>query len=247
MLISSTDNKRIKEARKLLEKKYSLEKGLFLIEGDHAVKEALKKNLITELYLLEGNNDSYDFDYDIVTLKVMKTLSNIKSTPRVIGIAKINNDCTIGKRIVILDDIQDPGNAGTIVRSSVAFGIDTIIFSKNSVSPYNPKVIRSTEGMIFNVNIIVSDLESIIKEIQSKCINVIGTSLNTNNSLKNITKIDSYAVVFGNEGNGISDKILNLCDFVYKIDMEDDCESLNVGVSCGIILYKLYEANNGIH
>ena len=65
MLISSTDNKRIKEARKLLEKKYSLEKGLFLIEGDHAVKEALKKNLITELYLLEGNNDSYDFDSDI--------------------------------------------------------------------------------------------------------------------------------------------------------------------------------------
>ena len=241
MLISSTDNKRIKEARKLLDKKYSLEKGLFLIEGDHAVREAIKNNMLNELYLLDGNNDSYDFDYDTVSLKVMKSLSDLKSTPRVIGIARIKNNNSIGKRIVILDDVQDPGNVGTIIRNSVAFGIDTIILSKNSVSPYNNKVIRSTEGMIFNINIIISDLESSLKEIKSNGIPVIGTSLNTSNSVKNMLKSDNYAVIFGNEGNGISDKVLSYCDYVYKINMNSNCESLNVGVSCGIILYKLFE------
>jgi RNA methyltransferase, TrmH family len=241
MLISSIDNKKIKEVRKLLDKKYSLEKGLFIIEGDHAVREAIKKNLLYELYLLEDNNDLYNFNYDTLTIKVMKSISDLKSTPRVIGVCKIKYNNNLGDKIVLLDDIQDPGNAGTIIRSCVAFGVDTVIFSKNSVSPYNSKVIRSTEGMIFNINIIINDLESILNEIKQNGIEVIGTSLNTSNSAKNIVKSDKYAVVFGNEGNGVSVKILSLCDKIYKINMKNYCESLNVGVSCGIILYKLFE------
>ena len=241
MLITSTDNKTIKEIRKLRDKKYSLEKGLFIIEGDHLVKEAIKNNVLVSLYLLEGYENNYNFTYDIVTEKVMKTLSDLKSTPRVLGIVKINKNQALGNKIVLLDDLQDPGNAGTIIRNSVAFDIDTIVFSKNSVSPYNEKVIRSTQGMIFNINIIIDDLENIIDKIKTKNIKVIGTSLNTNNNFKNIDKLDKYAVIFGNEGNGISNNILSKCDEIYKINMKNDCESLNVGVSCGIILYKLFE------
>jgi len=241
MLITSTDNKKIKNVRKLLDKKYSLENKLFIIEGDHLVNEALNKGLLEELYVLEDFECNYNFEYDTVTLKVMKSLSDLKSVPRVIGVARIENKSDIGNKIVILDELQDPGNAGTIIRNSVAFGVDTIIFSKNSVSPYNEKVVRSTQGMIFNINIIISDLDSAIEKIKRKNIKVIGTSLNTNNYITNINKYDKYAVVFGNEGNGIGDKILNLCDEIYKIKMDDACESLNVGVSCGIILYKLYE------
>ena len=241
MLITSKDNNRIKEIRKLLNKKYSLEQGLFVIEGENLVTEAIKNNVLKELYVLDGYNCNLDFKYDNVTLDVMKSISDLKSTPRLLGVASFDNKNVLGKRIVILDEIQDPGNAGTIIRNCVAFGVDTIVFSKNSVSPYNEKVLRSTGGMIFNINIVINDIESIIKEIKNKNIKVIGTSLQTNNNLKNISNLSKYAVVFGNEGNGVRKEILNMCDEVVKISMNQDCESLNVGVSSGIVLYHLFE------
>ena len=240
MLITSKDNNRVKEIRKLLNKKYSMEKGLFVIEGENLVSEAIKNNLLCELFVLEGFGCEYDFKFDYVTMDVMKSISDLKSTPRLLGVCKFNNNKNIGKKIVILDNIQDPGNAGTIIRNSVAFDIDTIIFSNDSVSPFNEKVLRSTGGMIFNINIIVSDIENIIKEIKNRNIKLIGTSLHTNNSLENVEVLDSYAVIFGNEGNGVRDNILNLCDELVKINMKPSCESLNVGVSSGIVLYYLY-------
>ena len=243
MLITSKDNNRIKEIRKLLNKKYSLEKGLFVIEGENLVEEALKNNLLKELYVLDGYECNYDFSYDNVTLDVMKSISDLKSTPRLLGVSKISNNSIVGDRIVILDGVQDPGNAGTIIRNCVAFNVDTIIFSRDSVSPYNEKVLRSTGGMIFNTNIIISDLNNIIDVIKSKNIPVIGTSLHTDNNLEDLDKLDKYAVVFGNEGNGVSQSILNKCDKLVKIDMKSSCESLNVGVSSGIVLYHLYKRN----
>ena len=243
MLITSKDNNRIKEIRKLLNKKYSLECGLFVIEGENLVEEAIKNNVLKELYVLDGYECKYDFEYNNVTLDVMKSISDLKSTPRLLGVAYINKTNVIGDRIVILDDIQDPGNAGTIIRNSVAFGVDTIVFSKDSVSPYNEKVLRSTGGMIFNTNIVIDDIRKVIEQIKSKNICIIGTSLHTNTSLESIEKTDKYAVVFGNEGNGVKEDILSLCDKVVKIKMEDACESLNVGVSTGVILYHLYKVN----
>ncbi len=239
MLITSKDNKKIKEVRKLLNSKYSRELGLFVIEGENLIEEAIKNNLLVSLYVLENYECKYNFEFDYVTLDVMKSISDLKSTPRLIGVCKFDNNKTIGNKIVILDNVQDPGNAGTIIRNSVAFGIDTIIFSEGSVNPYNEKVLRSTGGMIFNTNIIISDL-SIIDEIKNKGIIVIGTSLHTNNSLESLEHLDKYAVIFGNEGNGVREEILNNCDKLVKINMDSKCESLNVGVSSGIVLYHLY-------
>ncbi len=243
MLSTSKDNSRIKEIRKLLNKKYSLEKGLFVIEGENLVEESIKTNLLKELYVLEGCECKYNFQYDEVTHEVMKSVSDLKSVPRLLGVAEIKNDNKIGNRIVILDDIQDPGNAGTIIRNAVAFGIDTVVFSKSSVSAYNEKVLRSTGGMIFNINIIIDDLEHIINQIKDNNIKVIGTSLNTSKSLETLDKIDNFAIIFGNEGNGVSNKILSLCDEVIKINMNNKCESLNVAVSSGIVLYTLWSKN----
>lgn len=243
MLITSKDNNRIKEIRKLLNKKYSLEKGLFVIEGENLVEEAIKNNLLKELYVLKGSECKYDFQHDEVTYEVMKSISDLKSTPRLLGVAKIKKEEKIGKRIVILDDIQDPGNAGTIIRNAVAFGIDTIVFSKSSVSAYNEKTLRSTGGMIFNINIIIDDLENVISQIKNNDIKVIGTSLNTSKSLETLEKMDNFAIIFGNEGNGVSKDILSSCDEVIKINMNSKCESLNVAVSSGIVLYNLWSKN----
>lgn len=240
MLITSKDNNRVKEMRKLLNSKYSKEKRRFIVEGENLIDEAIKNNLLVELYVLENEVCKYNFPYDNLTIEVMKSISDLKSTPRVIGVCKYKEKCDLGDRIVILDDIQDPGNAGTIIRNSVAFDIDSVVFSLNCVNPYSDKVLRSTGGMLFNTNIIISDLHDIIKEIKSKRIKVIGTSLDSSVSLENSIKNDSYAVVFGNEGNGVHSDILNLCDEIVRIDMNSKCESLNVGVSSGIILYYLF-------
>ena len=240
MLITSKDNNRIKEVRKLLNKKYSIEKGLFVIEGENLVEEAIKNNLLVELFVLENYECNYDVPYDIVTLDVMKSMSDLKSTPRLLGVAKIKNDNKIGSKILILDGVQDPGNAGTIIRNSVAFDIDTIIFSNDSVSPYNEKVLRSTGGMIFNTNIIIGNIEELISEIKNRNIKVIGTSLKSSISLEKLEKTREFAIIFGNEGNGVKDNILSLCDEIVRIDMNPKCESLNVGVSTAIILYYLY-------
>jgi len=241
MLITSKDNSKIKEARKLLDKKYSNSKKLFLIEGENLVLESLKNNSLVELFILDGYNINIDFPYINVSLDVMKTLSDLKSTPRLIGVSRYNMNEKLGNKIVILDDIQDPGNAGTIIRNSVAFGIDTIVFSKNSVSPYNPKVLRSTGGMIFNINIIIDDLDKTIEMIKKNNITLIGTSLKKSKDLNEINSKEKYAIVLGNEGNGVSDKVLSLCDEIVRIDMEKECESLNVGVASGIILYHMYK------
>lgn len=241
MLITSKDNNRIKEVRKLLNKKYSLQKGLFVIEGENLVEEAIKNDLLVELFVLDGYGCDYKFNYDTVTLDVMKSMSDLKSTPRLLGVSKIKNNNKIGTKILILDGIQDPGNAGTIIRNSVAFDIDTIIFSNDSVSPYNEKVLRSTGGMIFNTNIIIGNIEELIKEIKAKNKKVIGTSLKSSISLEKLEKIDEFAIIFGNEGNGVKEDILNLCDKIVRIDMNPKCESLNVGVSSAIILYYLYK------
>ena len=241
MLITSKDNSKIKEARKLLEKKYSNDKKLFLIEGENLVLESLKNNLLVELFVLDGYECNIDFPYINVSLDVMKTLSDLKSTPRLIGISRYNLKNDLGNKIVILDDIQDPGNAGTIIRNSVAFDIDTIVFSKNSVSPYNTKVLRSTGGMIFNINIVIDELDNVIDRIKQNDIKLIGTSRKKSKSLDDIKNYDKYAIVMGNEGNGVSDKVLSLCDEIVRIDMNDNCESLNVGVACSIILYHMYK------
>ena len=241
MLITSKDNNRIKEVRKLLNIKYSLQKGLFVIEGENLVEEAIKNDLLVELFVLDGYSCNYEFNYDTVTLDVMKSMSDLKSTPRLLGVSKIKNNNKIGNKILILDGIQDPGNAGTIIRNSVAFDIDTIIFSNDSVSPYNEKVLRSTGGMIFNTNILIGNIEELIKEIKDKNIKVIGTSLKSSISLEKLEKIDEFAIIFGNEGNGVKEDILNLCDKIVRIDMNPKCESLNVGVSSAIILYYLYK------
>ena len=241
MLITSKDNNRIKEIRKLLTKKYSLEKGLFVIEGENLIEEAIKNHMLNELYVLEGSTCNYDFNYDYITEEVMKSISDLKSTPRLLGVSKIYNTNHIGNKIVILDNIQDPGNAGTIIRSSVAVGADTVIFSKDSVSPYNEKVLRSTGGMIYNTNIVIGDLKEIINKIKEKHIKVVGTSLKKSKSLEELEKTEEFAIIFGNEGNGVREEILSMCDEIIRIDMNPTCESLNVGVSASIVLYHLYK------
>lgn len=239
MVITSLDNKKVKEIVKLQSKKYRDITNCFVVETEHLVEEARKCGIVKELYIVGEENDSLDNTY-FVTEEVMKKMSSMESPSKVLAVCEKNNNKEIlGNNILLLDGVQDPGNLGTIIRSSVAFGVDTIILSSDTVDLYNPKVIRASEGMFCHINIINMDLEDAISVIKSKGISVYGTNVVNGIDVSTVSDKSSYALIMGNEGNGVKANIQELCDYNLYIPMKDNCESLNVGVACSILLYEL--------
>ena len=234
-MITSTDNKKIIEISKLNNKKYRKEYGLFIVEGEHLVEEASKCGILKEVYSLYEVN--YPNSY-LVNEKVMRKLSNLDTIPSIIGVCSMLKEKELGNKLLILDNIQDPGNLGTIIRSAVSFNIDTIVLSTDTVDLYNSKVIRASEGMLFNINIVTKDLIPFIKSIKNEY-KILGTNVVNGTELKNVKKFEKYAIIMGNEGNGVKKEIQDLCDFNIYIKLNSLCESLNVAVATSIILYEL--------
>jgi len=235
-MITSVDNKKIKEIIKLKNKKYRKESGLFIIEGEHLVEEAYKHNLLLSVYSL------YETNYpnsEIVSELVMKKISNLDSIPNIIGVCKFKEESELGNKILILDGIQDPGNLGTIIRSAVAFSIDTVVLSNDTVDLYNSKVLRATQGMIFNINIISRDLFDFILKLKENNYKIYSTNVVNGIELKNIEFEEKCAIIMGSEGNGVKKEIQDMSDENIYINMNSLCESLNVGVAASIILYEL--------
>ena len=240
MLYTSIKNDKIKEIKKLKEKKYREKLDLFLIETRHLVLEAYKTGIIKELILEQDEIFPLDVPTHYVTNDVISYLTDIKSPSNVLAIChKLEEKDIIGDRILILDGIQDPGNLGTIIRSAVAFNIDTIVLSSDTVDLYNPKVVRASQGMMFHINIIKKDILEYIPKLKDLNYKILGTRVTYGKSLKTLEKLSKFAIIVGNEGNGIKDTTSELCDSFIYIDMASSCESLNVGVATSIILYEL--------
>jgi TrmH family RNA methyltransferase len=229
-MIESVNNERIKEYAKLNDKKYRDKTNMFIVEGEHLVSEASLNESLIEAFSLDGSVGTK------VSIPVMKKLSNLTNVPNVLGIAKKNSNGTINGNILILDGIQDPGNLGTIIRSAVAFNINTIIASKDTVDLYNSKVIRSTEGLIFKINYIVDDLEKVINSLKDKY-DVITTNVTNGTNCHSFKVNKPFALIMGNEGNGVRSNISKLADRCLYIPISN-CESLNVAIATSIILYE---------
>lgn len=236
-MIESINNEKIKKYNKLLQKKYRDETNMYLVSTEHLVLEAQKRNLIIEIFLLENEKNIYG-NVTYVKENVMRKLSNLNTIPRVVAVVKKERSKNIFGNIVMLDGLQDPGNLGTIIRSAVAFNIDTIILGDNTVDLYNEKVLRASEGMIFNINIVKKNLIDSIMELKVKGYKIIGTKVNNGIDIKDID-VDKYAFIIGNEGNGISEDILNICDKYVYIPMNNKCESLNASIASSIIMYEI--------
>lgn len=240
MLYTNIKNNKIKEIKKLNQKKYRDRENLFLVEGEHLVLEAYKKGMIEELILEQNVVFPIDVPTIYVTNDVINYISELESPQSIMAVCKkMEENDILNDRILILDGIQDPGNLGTIIRSAVAFNIDTIILSNDTVDLYNSKVVRASQGLLFHLNIIRKDLLEIIPSLKEKDYKIIGTKVTHGNSLKTLAKIKKFAIIMGNEGNGIKEEISELCDEFIYIEMNDLCESLNVGVATSIILYEL--------
>lgn len=242
MLITSLENERIKNYIKLKDRKYRKKTNTYIVEGLHLVLEAYKSGNLIELILEKDEVLPIDVPTVYVTNEIINKISNLDTPVNILGLCKMSDSNEIiGTKILMLDEVQDPGNLGTIIRSSVAFGVDTIVLGNNTVDLYNPKVIRATQGMLFYINIINKDLKETIKELKSLEIPVYGTKVEYGEDVRNFPSKDkkSYGLVVGNEGNGVSSEVLDLCDKYIYIDMDEKVESLNVSVATSIILYEL--------
>lgn len=237
MRIDSINNNKIKYYKKLREKKYILEEKKYIVEGEHLVSEAYKSGLLLEV-ITTKDKTLYDVPNIYVNDKVLKSISLLSSTPIIMGVVKyVENTEIIGNKILLLDNLQDPGNVGTLIRSALAFNVSTVILSNNSVNLYNDKLVRSSEGTIFNMNVIKMDLTTAINLIHDKGIKVYYADMFGNIDLDS-ANIKDYALVLGSEGQGISSYIKKISDDSINIPMNNLCESLNVSVTGGIIMYK---------
>ena len=241
MVITSLDNEKVKYYSSLQKKKYRDLYNEFLVEGEHLVLEAYKKGVLKEILLLEGEVLPIDIEQIEVTLDILKKVSTLNSPPKMIGLCEKKIDTTIGNRILVIDEVQDPGNMGTIIRSAVAFDIDTIVIGDNTVDVYSPKVVRSTQGMIFHIPIVMYSIDKLIPILKKLHIPVLATNVKYGEEVKNLSKKEkeTFALIIGNEGNGVNPKYLEKSDKFIYIPMNEVVESLNVGVATSILLYEM--------
>ncbi len=239
MVYTSINNERIKSIKKLQNKKYRDLENKFFIESEHLVEEAYKSGCLETLIIDEKSNFKLDVDTIKVSEGVKRYLTELESPKEVMGVCNKKFGKITGNKILILDGIQDPGNLGTIIRSSKAFNVDTIILSNDTVDLYNSKVIRASQGTLFNFNIIRGNLLELIPKLKELGYQIISTKVTDGCNIKDIATSHKICIIMGNEGNGVRKEILDLSEKYIYINMNKSVNSLNVAVATSIILYEL--------
>ena len=252
--ITSKDNELIKHIRKLKDKKYRDESNEYVVEGVKLVEEAVKENAkIKQIIVCEDTTRTYEIPTHImleiaryecisVSNKIFNIITQVTNPQGIMAIIEKNaQDTQIDYTqdiIVALDDVQDPGNLGTILRTVDSIGLNQIIVSKGTADAFNSKVVRSTMGAIFRIKIIeVEELAQAIKEMRKHHFKLMVTSLQTENSIYDID-FNKKIIVIGNEANGVSKEIQDMADEKAKIPMLGRTESLNASVAAGVVMYE---------
>ena len=245
--IQSVQNEKVKSWKKLLTKKGRDKAGQFLVEGFHLVEEALKKDCVAAIIVHEQTEipRSWNIDgYDLYTTTsaIVKELAETETSQGVFAVCdkKHWQEQSYGK-VLLLDGVQDPGNIGTIIRTADAAGIEAVICGDGCVDVYNSKALRSTQGSIFHLPVIKANLLDYISSLQSEGVPVYGTSLQNAVDYREVQPQEKFALVVGNEGNGVSAEVLERCSRNLYIPIHGGAESLNVTVATGILVYHLYK------
>ena len=229
----------IKFIKSLSLKKNRQKEQLFIAEGEKIVAELLNSNF--EFHEIFATNEWILKNTDVRAIKVnhseLDRISNLKSANNVLAIVKIKQEklsITDGLTLV-LDDINDPGNLGTIIRMCDWFGVKQLVCSKSTVDCFNPKVVQSAMGSLFRVPIIYTDLEEYVTKVDTP---IYGAFMNGEN-VRNVKVPESVHLIMGNEANGISEEINNLItDKVAIKNIGNSAESLNVAVATSILLHE---------
>jgi TrmH family RNA methyltransferase len=247
MEITSVSNELVKKTAKLQQKKYRNLENRFLLEGFKAIKEAFDYGIELEyIFVNKNKKNEYNFAKNLVIDTndvVLKKLATTDSAPEAVAVGLQKkydkNMLKNSKKIVLLEDIKDLGNLGTIIRSSVAFGADGIILYGESVDIYNPKAVRAAVGNLWKIPIFqMKTIEELKEYFQD--FNIIATLPRSNNLLKTYNVEFPAVIMFGSEANGLSKELINFATNSVKIEMSKNVESLNLATSVSVVLYKLF-------
>lgn len=245
--IRSAQNEYIKKMAKLKEKKHREEQGLFIAEGEHLVEMALLSDFLIETLIMsddyyEKNKDKFLCDIVVVPKELLAKISDAKTPQGVVAVIRmpeVKNEDLCGK-FIYCDNLQDPGNVGTIIRTADAFSFSGVILSHNSADVFSSKVIRSSQGSLFNIKVITGKSISYLKDAKENGIFVTSTALYGECvDISNMKKCDNQIFIIGNEGSGVSEEILKISDEIAYIPMTGKAESLNAGVAASILMYEV--------
>jgi len=234
-MITSLDNKRVKDFCKLHQKKYRQDTYLLL---DNKLLEAAYKNGYLDTLIYTGSMP-FGFNNTLeVSQEVLDKIARIEGLDY-IGVGKpIKMQEPIGNRIIILDHLQDPLNIGRIMEAALCFGFTSVIISKDSADIYNEKCLKASKGAIYKLNICIGELNEEISKLQSMDYKVYATGLRDNTKeLYDVNSQEKMAFVLGNEGSGVCAEIMNIADEILKIDMHN-IDSLNVAMAGAIVMYR---------
>jgi len=246
--VQSLQNPKVKQWKKLLNKKERDRSETFLVEGFHLVEEALKQQdqvleiIVSEKTGVPSRLDAGSTPITLVTEEISNSLSETEAPQGIYAVCRqTESDAGLheAKTFLLIDAVQDPGNLGTMIRTADAAGIDAVIVGRGSVDLYNSKVLRSAQGSHFHLPIIRGDLKEWIVKLKEKMIPVYGTALENASLYTEITPGDSFALIVGNEGNGVNQELLTNTAANLYIPIYGKSESLNVAVATGILLYYL--------
>lgn len=255
--LASRKNPQIKRLFSLISsRKHRESENLFVVEGAKLCFDLLATNIrIQQVFATDTAIKKFPIELEQLFLRANQSweiteelahwVSDTKSPQGLFAVCEMSttklSDIVTNGKYLLLDNLQDPGNVGTIIRSALAFNIDKVFISSDSADIYSPKVIRGSMGAIFKLQIeIVDNISNSIEELKASGVKVYAAALDK--AAKTVDKslfVDSSAVVFGNEGNGLQEEVLSVCDGVIIIPMNAGSESLNVGVAAGIIMWEM--------
>ena len=252
MEITGINNQTVKEVVKLQQKKYRNETGKFLLEGVKSIEEALDYGIeFDKIFVLSEKGGKYGGKYKFpenilieTNSAVLKKISTTDTPPDVVGVAyqpKNNFDkLKTSKRVILLENISDAGNLGTIIRSAVAFNMDSIVLYGETIDLYNPKCVRSSVGNLWKTNIVslktVKELNNYFSDFER-----VATLPKTESSVmfKDWTPSEKVLMMFGSEADGLSEDLKKYATKNLTIEMSEKVESLNLSVSASLVMYKM--------
>jgi len=220
MEINSIHNQKIKKLSKLLTKKGRINSDYFLVDGKHLVEEAISLGIAIEVFSTSNVGTK-------VTKDVIRKLSDTKTPQEIVAVVKKQKAKSITSKVLVLNNIQDPGNIGTLIRSAKAFGYETVITNIKDI--YNPKIIRSSQGAILSINILPISSYKDLNEHQ-----LIGTIVKDGIDIKDFKPNKKHAIVLGNESKGLL--IEEQKDMDVNVTIKSNFESLNVAIAGSIIM-----------
>lgn len=241
--ITSLRNPKVAAWKAIKDRKGRRESGCFLVEGRKMVEEALASAFDVETVLVqEGMElpDGLTMPVYELPAHVLAAVCDTKTPQGIAAVVRMKEQSALGKHIVVLDGVQDPGNVGTIIRTADAAGLDGVLLSNQCADVFSPKVLRATMGSIFRMNLrTTDDLPGELTKLREKGYSILSSQLDGTPFYEREKVAERFALIIGNEGNGVSEQVQQTATHQVRLPMRGGAESLNAAIAAAIMMYEL--------